>query len=153
MKFRGDPLLAELQSMSEEIDRAFGRMGATTFGGRADRGWLPPADIYETEDDVVIALDVPGCHFENLSVEAVDGQLVVTGERQPTDGVSRRYRNERWNGRFVRSFTLQPNVRTDDIRAEYTDGVLSVRLKKPEEVKPKRISISHERKQLTQSAS
>jgi HSP20 family protein len=149
--FRGDPLLAELQSMGEEIDRAFGRMGAT--GGRTDRGWLPPADIYETDEDVVIELDVPGCHFENLSVEAVDGQLVISGERQPSDGVTRRYRAERWSGRFVRSFTLQPNVRTDDIRAEYTDGVLAVRLRKPEEVKPKRISISRERKQLAQTAS
>lgn len=152
MKFRGDPLLAELQSMNEEIDRAFGRMGASG-SGRTDRGWLPPADIFETDDDVVIELDVPGCHFENLSVEAVGGQLVISGERQPTDGATRRYRAERWNGRFVRSFTLQPTVRTDDIRAEYTDGVLTVRLKKPEEVKPKRISISHERKQLMQSAS
>jgi HSP20 family protein len=151
--FRGDPLLAELQTMSDEIDRMFGRMGASSSGARTNHGWLPPADIHETEDDVVIELDVPGCHFENLSVEAVDGQLVITGERQPTDEVSRRYRVERWSGRFVRSFTLQPNVRTDDIRAEYTDGVLTVRLRKPEEVKPKRISISRERKQLTKNAS
>ncbi|HSS53429.1 MAG TPA: Hsp20/alpha crystallin family protein, partial [Gaiellales bacterium] len=122
--FRGDPLLAELQAMGEDMDRAFGRLLANQ--GQSSRGWLPPADIYETEADVVIELDVPGCHSENLSVEAVDGQLVITGERQPKDEATRRYRSERWTGRFVRSFTLQPSVRGDDVRADYHDGVLSV---------------------------
>ena len=99
----------------------------------------------------MIELDVPGCHSENLSVESVDGQLVITGERQPKDEATRRYRSERWTGRFVRSFTLQPNVRGDDVRADYHDGVLSVHVPKPEETKPKRISISRERKQITKS--
>ena len=146
--FRGDPLLAELQSMTEDVDRAFGRLLATQTG--PSRGWLPPADIYETDDDVVIQLDVPGCTFEDLSVEAVDGQLVIAGERQASmDNATRRYRVERWSGRFVRSFTLGPNMRADDVRADYHDGVLSVRLRKPEESKPKRISISRERRELT----
>ena len=96
-------------------------------------------------------LDVPGCQSENLSVEAVDGQLVITGERQPKEGATRRYRSERSTGRFVRSFTLQPNVRGDDVRADYHDGVLSVHVPKPEETKPKRISITRERKQITKT--
>src|SRR5690242_389210 len=145
---KGDPMFAELQSMTEDIDRALGRMLATQ-GGAGSSGWLPPADIHETEDDVVIQLDVPGCQFEDLSVEAVDNQLVIAGERRAVhDGVTRRYRAERWGGRFVRSFTLAPNMRTDDIRADYHDGVLTVRLPKPEESKPRRISISRERRQL-----
>jgi HSP20 family protein len=143
--FRGDPLLAELQSMGDDMDRTMSRLLANQSSGR---GWLPPADIYETEDEVVIELDVPGCHFENLTVEAVDGQLVVAGERQPTEGASRRYRSERWSGKFVRSFTLAPNIRTEEVNADYHDGVLSVRLRKPEDTKPKRISIHRERKQI-----
>lgn len=122
-------MLAELQSMGDDMDRALGRLLANQSSGRS---WLPPADIYETDDDVVIELDVPGCHFENLTVEAVDGQLVIAGERQPTEGASRRYRSERWSGKFVRSFTLAPNMRTaDEIKADYNDGVLSVHLRKP----------------------
>ncbi|HEV8451730.1 MAG TPA: Hsp20/alpha crystallin family protein [Gaiellales bacterium] len=147
--FRGDPLLAELQSMGDDMDRAFGRLLANQ--GQSARGWLPAADIYETDDEVVIDLDVPGCHSENLSVEAVDGQLVISGERHPTDKVTRRYRSERWSGKFVRSFTLQSNVRGDDVRADYQDGVLTVHIPKPEETKPKRISITRERKQITKS--
>jgi HSP20 family protein len=147
---RGDPLLAELQSMTEEMDRTFGRLLAPQGGSR---GWLPPADIFETDDDVVIELDVPGCHFENLSVEAVNGQLVVAGEREAHDTPARRYRQERWSGRFVRTFTLPSSLSAEDIRADYHEGVLSVRLRKPEQTKPKRISINHERKALTEKAS
>jgi HSP20 family protein len=147
---KGDPLLAELQSLSEDVDRAFGRMLASPGAGPA--GWMPPADIYETEDDVVIELDVPGVHSENLSVEALDGQLVIAGERQPTDQATRRFRAERWSGRFVRTFALQQGLNTEQIRAEYHDGVLTVRLRKPEETKPKRISIQHERKQIAEKS-
>jgi HSP20 family protein len=114
--FRGDPLLAELQSMGEDVDRAFGRLLANQSPGT--RGWLPPADIYETDDDVVIELDAPGCHSEDLAVEAIDGQLVIVGERQP---------------------------------AEQATRVLTVHLRKPEETKPKRITINHDRKELTQN--
>jgi HSP20 family protein len=150
MRLKGDPLLAELQSLSEDVDRAFGRMLASPGGGTA--GWMPSADIYETEDDVVIELDVPGVHGENLSVEAVDGQLVIAGERQPTDQAKRRFRAERWSGKFVRTFGLQPGLAPDDIRADYHDGVLTLRLRKPEETKPKRISIQHGRKQITEKS-
>jgi HSP20 family protein len=134
-----DPLLAELSSLSEEMDKAFGRVFAQTPSRQ--RGWLPPADVYETASDVVIELDLPGCHQENLSVEAVDGQLVIAGEREAAHDVTRRYRVERWAGRFVRSFALPQNVRADSIRADYSDGVLTVRLPKPEENKPRRITI------------
>jgi HSP20 family protein len=113
----------------------------------------PSADVYETDDDVVIELDVPGLHPENLTVESVNGQLVITGERQPPENATRRYRAERWSGRFVRSFALQPRFSGEEVRAEYTDGVLTVRLRKPEEVKPRRISISRERRQISKKSS
>ena len=97
---------------------------------------------------MVIELDVPGCDPENLSAEAVEGQFVVTGERTPSDGAIRRYRSERWQGRFVRSFTLPQNVDGDTIEAAYEEGVLTIRLPKPEEAKPKRIDIGHQSKTI-----
>lgn len=111
-------------------------------GNRAREGWVPATDIYETDDEVIIEMDVPGVVGEDLNIEAVDGKLVITGERRLPDNVSRRYRNERWTGRFVRSFTLGNTVRLDDINADYHDGVLTLHLSKPEEVKPRRISIN-----------
>lgn len=136
---RRDPLFAELDAMTDQFERMFGLRAAP--GGQ--RGFLPACDIWETESDVVIALDAPGLHPENISAEIVDGQLIVTGERSPSgDGVVRRYRTERWQGRFVRSFTVPQGIDGDAISAGYEDGVLVVTLPKPEAAKPKRISIS-----------
>ncbi|HET7171769.1 MAG TPA: Hsp20/alpha crystallin family protein [Gaiellales bacterium] len=135
---RRDPLLAELDAMTDGFERMFGLRAAP--GG--NRGFLPPVDIWEDEQRVVIQLDVPGCKLDDLSAEAVDGQLVVTGERAPGNGATRRYRSERWQGRFVRSFTLPQGVDGANIQADYEDGVLTVMLPKPEEAKPKRIDIN-----------
>jgi HSP20 family protein len=137
---RRDPLLAELDSMAEQLQRAFGLRVA---GGPA-RGFVPPVDIWETENEIVIEIDVPGVDPQNLSAEIVDNQLVVTGERSPSsDGAVRRYRTERWQGRFVRSFAVPQGIDGDRINAEYRDGVLRLTLPKPEERKPRRISIGH----------
>ncbi|HEU0194380.1 MAG TPA: Hsp20/alpha crystallin family protein, partial [Gaiellales bacterium] len=114
--------------------------------------FLPPVDIWEDEHAVVIELDVPGCDSGNLSAEAVDGQLVVSGERAASQGAQRRYRTERWQGRFVRSFTLPQNVDGDSIQADYAEGVLTIRLPKPEEAKPKRISIGRKSDAIEASA-
>ena len=132
-----DPLLAELDAMASDMDRFLGRRAASSGA----KGWLPPVDVWETIDDVVIEVDVPGVPSDALVAEIVNGQLVVTGERQPTQGSVRRYRSERWQGRFVRSFTVPSGIDPESIAAEYQDGVLVVRLRKPEAVKPRRIDI------------
>jgi HSP20 family protein len=141
---RRDPLLAELDAMTDSFERMFGLRAAP--GGQ--RGFLPPVDIWEDDQQVVIQLDVPGCHTDNLSAEAIDGQLVVTGERSVSEGANRRYRSERWQGRFVRSFTLPQGVDGASITADYEDGVLTVRLPKPEEAKPRAINIGHRSKTI-----
>jgi len=141
---RRDPLLAELDAMTDNFERMFGLRAAP--GG--NRGFLPPVDIWEDDQQVVIQLDVPGCKIDDLSAEAVDGQLVVTGERTISDGATRRYRSERWQGRFVRSFTLPQGIDGSAISADYEDGVLSVTLPKPEEAKPKTIEIGRRAKEI-----
>ena len=83
-----DPLLAELDAMAADMDRFLGRRAASSGA----KGWLPPVDVWETDDDVVIEVDVPGVSPDALVAEVVNGQLVVTGEREPTQGSVRRYR-------------------------------------------------------------
>jgi HSP20 family protein len=141
---RRDPLLADLDAMTDNFERMFGLRAAP--GG--NRGFLPPVDIWEDDQQVVIQLDVPGCKLEDLSAEAVEGQLVVAGERKANDGAQRRYRSERWQGRFVRSFTLPQGIDGSNITADYEDGVLTVTLPKPEEAKPKTIEIGHRAKAI-----
>lgn len=143
-----DPLLAELDAMTESFDRMFGVRPAA--GG--PRGFLPAVDVFETENEVVIELDVPGVHPENLSAEVVDGQLVVTGERAPSEGAVRRYRSERWQGRFVRSFSVPRGVDGGAINASYDNGVLRLTLPKAEDAKPRRITIGHKDKAIESSA-
>jgi HSP20 family protein len=144
MLSRRDPLLAELDAMTDNFERMFGLRAAP--GG--NRGFLPPVDIWEDDQQVVIQLDIPGCDLDDLSAEAVDGQLVVSGERTVSHGAQRRYRSERWQGRFVRSFTLPPGVDGANISADYEDGVLTVTLPKPDEAKPKTIEIGHRAKAI-----
>jgi HSP20 family protein len=141
-RVRADGLLDELDAMGEQISRAFGLRPASS--GQF-RGWVPPVDVWETGDELVIELDAPGCLPENLAAEVVDNQLVVSGERTQNGEAQRRYRSERWQGRFVRTFLVPPGVDNSTIKAEYVAGVLRLRVPKPEEAKPRRISIASDR--------
>jgi HSP20 family protein len=148
MALRGDALLDELDAMSEEFSRRFGLRPAPT----GLRGWVPPVDVWETQTELVIELDVPGCHPENISAEVVENQLVVTGERSAPAGAVRRYRSERWQGRFVRSFVVPREMDGEKIKADYHEGVLTIRLPKPEAARPRRIAIGHETQVVEEAA-
>jgi HSP20 family protein len=141
-RVRADGLLDDLDAISEQMSRAFGLRAATQGGSR---GWLPPVDIWETQDELVIEIDAPGCDPQDLAAEVVENQLVVSGERTLTDTAARRYRSERWQGRFVRTFIVPPGVDNASIKADYVAGVLRLRIPKPEQAKPRRISISDDR--------
>lgn len=141
-RVRGDGLLDELDAFGEQVSRALGLRPA---GNAQFRGWVPPVDVWETGEELVIELDAPGCEPENLAAEIVDNQLVVSGERTQRDEAQRRYRSERWQGRFVRTFLVPPGVDNSSIKAEYVAGVLRLRVPKPEEAKPRRIAITGDR--------
>jgi HSP20 family protein len=141
-RVRADGLLDELDAMGEQISRALGLRPASNA---QFRGWLPPVDVWETSDELVIEIDAPGCEAENLAAEVVDNQLVVSGERTQRDEALRRYRSERWQGRFVRTFLVPHGVDNASIKAEYTAGVLRLHVPKPEEAKPRRITITGDR--------
>jgi HSP20 family protein len=141
-RVRADGLLDELDAIGEQMSRALGLRAASNGGSR---GWLPPVDIWENQDELVIEIDAPGCAPDDLSAEVVDNQLVVSGERTFTETASRRYRSERWQGRFVRTFIVPAGVDNASIKAEYVAGVLKLRVPKPEQAKPRRITISGDR--------
>ena len=100
-------------------------------------------DLVETEDHLVLKADLPGMTKDDLDIEVKDGVLTVSGERKAEDEekADTHYRIERAFGSFSRSLTLPRGITPDRIDADFTDGVLQVRIPKPEERKPQRVRI------------
>jgi HSP20 family protein len=135
--------LAALQNeMGRWMNQLAGGVGATAGNGQSS-SWLPAVDVWETEGELVLSFDLPGIEEDKIAVELDDDILTVTGERERRHehGNDRFYRFERRFGQFSRSVTLPTGVKEDEIKAEYKDGVLEIRVPKPEEQKPKRIQI------------
>jgi HSP20 family protein len=137
---RFDPL-REVAALQNEMSRLFGSF--REGNGQGERSWVPALDVWETDDDFVYAFDLPGVSEDRISVEFEDGVLTVSAERERTQQSEgdRFYRYERRFGTFTRTLGLPQGVGDDDISASYNDGVLEVHVKKPEEVKPRKIQI------------
>lgn len=93
----------------------------------------PREDIKETANEYIISLDIPGMDKDKINIEVKGGRLVISGERHSEvkeDKPHQYYRQERSFGNFVRSLALPDNVRTDQIDAQYNNGVLTVKLPK-----------------------
>jgi HSP20 family protein len=106
--------------------------------------WRPLADIFETESGVTILLDLPGVDKENVSVEVKENILTITGNRSVEKDVddSSYYRRERTCGSFQRSFAMRSAIAPDKIKASFKSGVLKIELTKPEEEKPRQVSVN-----------
>jgi HSP20 family protein len=134
-------LLVKPEPFTREIDRVF-----DAFFGQTDQGrrWVPPMDLVEAEDHFVLKADLPGLAEGDVNIEVQDGTLTISGERKAEHEQREKgwYRIERSFGSFSRSLTLPDGVDPDKIDASFTDGVLEVHIPKPEERKPRRISIS-----------
>jgi HSP20 family protein len=134
----------ELAALQNEMSRWVNTLGGTTGGnGESTSTWLPAVDVWETEDELVLSFDLPGIPEDKIAVELDDNVLTITGERERSQERTndRFYRFERRFGQFSRSVTLPAGVSDGDIHADYRDGVLEIRVPKPEEQKPKRIEI------------
>lgn len=135
---------AELQSFQDQI----GRMLDSTLGRDEDsslmRGnWIPPVDVAEEGDNLILKAELPGMKEEDIEIEFENGVLTLKGERSfETDKSERNYhRIERSYGKFVRSFNLPRSVDADAIEANYENGVLEITIPKREEAKPRQIRI------------
>jgi HSP20 family protein len=134
----------ELAALQNEMGRWMNQAAGTSPGGNGQSStWLPAVDVWETEKELFLSFDLPGIPEDKIAVELDDNVLTVSGERERTQERTndRFYRFERRFGQFARSVTLPTGVKEEDIKADYKDGVLEVRVPKPEEPKPKRIQI------------
>ncbi len=141
---RFDPF-REVTALQGEMGRFINLLGVGN-GGSTTRGpWAPAMDVWETDNDIVYAFDLPGIPKETVSIEFEDGALTVSAERERSHEVAadRLYRFERRYGSFSRTIGLPRGVAEDQISARYDNGVLEVHVTKPEEKKPHQIQISN----------
>lgn len=107
------------------------------------KDWTPACDIYETDNEVVLKVELPEVKKEEVDVQIENNLLTLRGERRFEEQTQpgNYHRVERHYGKFVRSFTLPMFVDATKINAEFKEGVLMVTLPKHEEAKPKRMNV------------
>lgn len=104
--------------------------------------WSPATDIFETESDYVLKMEVPGFKKNDMQIEFKEGILSVKGEGQEDTPQGAEYhRSERHHGSFFRSFRFPGNVDGKKINAKLKDGILELKIAKPENEKPKQIEV------------
>jgi HSP20 family protein len=134
--------LAALQNDMGRLMNTFLAQGQVN-GENGERSWMPAVDVWETDNELVYAFDIPGISEDEISIEYDDGALTVSGTRERTEQSEddRFYRYERRFGSFSRTVGLPQGVEEDAIRADYRNGVLEIYVPKPEAPKPRRIQI------------
>jgi HSP20 family protein len=139
---RWDPFRS-LASFQEQMNRLFDGTLRTRDGESALTTWAPAVDIYETENELVIKVDLPDVNEKDLDIRVENNMLTIQGERKFEEKTSRDnyLRVERAYGSFSRSFSLPNTVDTDAIHAEYKNGVLTVQMPKRAEAKPKQVKV------------
>ena len=110
----------------------------------AAASFVPPVDIYEDAQKLVLKLEIPGIDQKDLDVRVEDNTLTVKGERkfEAEEQEKNFHRIERSYGSFFRSFTLPSTIQTDNVQANYNAGVLKLELKKKPEAQPRQIKIN-----------
>ena len=132
----------ELAAVQNEMSRFMN--GLLEGNGRASQSWVPTVDVWETDDEVVYAFDLPGIPEDQISVELEDGALTITGERSREHEVEdgKYFRYERRFGTFSRTIGVPQGVSEDAVSAKYDHGVLEVHVRKPEQPKPRKIEVA-----------
>ncbi len=125
-----------LRLFQDTVTRLFSEPGA--------RPWVPPVDIKETENELILKADIPDVDMKDIDVRMENGTLMLRGERKfedSKDGSGGWHRVERSYGTFERVFSLPDTVDPENVKADYRNGVLTVTLPKKEVAKPRQIKV------------
>jgi len=140
------PAAGPLAELQREVNRVFDSVFGKQFAvlGRMRAAYVyPPMNVRESDEAYTVECEVPGLEMEDLEVYVTGDQLTVSGTRKsnlPEEGVTL-HRRERDSGRFSRAVTLPGPVEGGKTEAKLADGVLTVRVPKTEETKPKRVEV------------
>lgn len=150
---------AEGLSRWEEFDRWFDRLSEEfwrpfptawrpehwlPFRGLAMR--MPPLDVYEDRDDLVVKAELPGLKKDEIEISLTDNMVTIKGEKKREGEVKEQdyLRQERAYGTFVRAVTLPCEIKPEAVKASFKEGVLEIRLPKTEAAKKKQVTVKVE---------
>lgn len=139
------PGLGRLSDLRDQIDQLFEvPLGELERASQILSGWTPALDMYEDKDNIYVRAELPGMKKEEIDLSLHEGSLSISGERKQEEKFedAEAYRSERFFGRFQRTVSLPTPVAVDKVKAQYTDGILTVTLPKAEEAKPKHIDVT-----------
>ncbi|SMO63224.1 Hsp20/alpha crystallin family protein [Fodinibius sediminis] len=137
-----------IESIRRDMDRIFDDLIPSAWRMDKDEKalglWAPRTDMSETDDEYVVTVDLPGISKKEIEVNYQNNRLTISGERKKEEKEEKKdfIRKERYEGRFLRSFTLPTKVKDDDIKASFQDGVLTVHVPKAEVSKQKKVTIT-----------
>jgi HSP20 family protein len=132
-----------LTDIREEMNRLFNNSFRRIGRGEYETAFLPPMDVSEEKEAFLVKADLPGLSKEDVSVSLQENYLTIKGEKKHEMETkdAQYYRQERVHGAFARTIELPATVDAKRIDAQFKNGVLSVRLPKSEEAKPKQIEV------------
>lgn len=132
-------------AFSKDVDGIFSEMDKVLvpFKKGVEKLWSVSADIHETDKDYKLTFDIPGLKKEDIHIELDGNQVSIFGERkeEQKETNAKIHRVECWKGQFRRTFTLPEGVESNQVEANYENGVLQVTIPKVESAPPKRISV------------
>ena len=135
----------DMFNLNHRMNHVFDGFFSPAFKTEASSMWNrnPVVDYYDNEENIVIKAELPGMDKDNIVVDVKGRFLTLKGERSSENEVKedQYYRRERAYGKFERTFALPAEVDPDKIRADYKDGILTIDIPKPEEHKPRQITV------------
>ena len=130
-----------LLNLQHELDRVFDNPLGLDFG-LSGRGIYPPVNVFSNKEDYVVKMEVPGMAPEKLNIEAHGRTLTISGKREATAPQGGSFhRRERNSGEFSRSLQLPADLDLSRSEAAYKHGMLTIRIPKKEEAKPRQITV------------
>lgn len=137
----------ELLRLHDRINRLF-NLSQQDFDDEAfiSGSWTPACDIVETQDSLILRAELPGVRRDDIDISLDNGVLTLRGSRELEQESQEctYHRIERSYGNFARSFTLPRSIDAERISANYTDGVLEIRMPRREETRPRQIRVNTE---------
>lgn len=146
--FRRTPVLDEFARMRDDMNRMLGRYfneGGGPLEGAAPRleGWIPPIDVSETDNEIVIRGELPGIAARDLEITITGNTLSISGKKEEKEEMEQEdfYRCERRFGAFRRVIDLPEGADTERVSADSDNGIITVRVAKKPGQRAKRIEV------------